>query len=39
MMFSGASRHSGMRVYCAASTALTISSAGLSALMVTISVR
>ena len=38
-MFSGVPRHSGTRVYGAASTALTISSGGSSALTVTMSVR
>ena len=39
MMFSGLSRHSGMRVYSVASTSRTSSSGGMSALTVTISVR
>ncbi len=39
MMFSGFSRHSGMRVYSVARTSRTSSSDGRSALSITISVR
>ena len=39
MMFSGLSRHSGMRVYSVASTSRTSSSGGRSALIITIAVR
>ena len=39
MMFSGLSRHSGIRVYSVASTSRTSSSGGRSALIITISVR
>ena len=39
MMFSGLSRHSGMRVYSVASTSRTSSSGGMSALIIIIAVR
>ena len=39
MMFSGLSRHSGMRVYSVASTSRTSSSGGRSALIITMAVR